>query len=117
MRICRRRTLRATSKRQGTRRTGHLDITPGMYERRKHPLLPKREFHRRLALHALMGLAVVAGALSVGMIGYHYFENQPWIDSFANASMILSGMGPLGELHTNVGKIFAGCYALFSGLA
>jgi hypothetical protein len=50
------------------------------------------------------------------VIGYHRFEGMTWIDSFANAAMILSGMGPLTELHTNGGKVFAGCYALFSGL-
>jgi hypothetical protein len=56
-------------------------------------------------------------ALAVGMCGYHGFEAMPWVDSFCNASMILSGMGPMGELKTEGGKIFAGCYALFSGLA
>jgi hypothetical protein len=40
-----------------------------------------------------------------------------WIDSFAYASMILSGMGPMAEMKTTTGKIFAGCYALFSGVA
>lgn len=64
-----------------------------------------------------MGLAVVAFCLGVGMAGYHYFERLSWIDAFANAAMILSGMGPLAPLQTDVGKIFAGCYALFSGLA
>jgi hypothetical protein len=39
-----------------------------------------------------------------------------WVDAFLNASMILGGMGPIGELHTNGGKVFAGCYALYSGL-
>jgi len=51
------------------------------------------------------------------MVGYHYFEGMEWIDAFANASMILSGMGPLAPLQTWGGKLFAGCYALFSGLA
>ena len=51
------------------------------------------------------------------MLGYHTFEHLSWLDAFANASMILSGMGPLGELKTSAGKLFAGCYALFSGLA
>jgi hypothetical protein len=51
------------------------------------------------------------------MLGYHYFESMPWIDAFANASMILSGMGPFGPLQTDSGKLFAGFYALFSGLA
>jgi hypothetical protein len=39
-----------------------------------------------------------------------------WTDSFLNASMILSGMGPVNEIRTESGKIFAGIYALFSGL-
>ena len=29
--------------------------------------------------------------------------------------MILSGMGPVNELHTESGKLFAGTYALYSG--
>ena len=50
------------------------------------------------------------------MTGYHYSEDMPWIDAYVNAAMILSGMGPVTELHTNAGKIFAGSYALFSGI-
>ena len=51
------------------------------------------------------------------MLGYHFSEKMSWIDSFLNASMILSGMGPAATLTTTAGKLFAGCYALFSGLA
>jgi hypothetical protein len=51
------------------------------------------------------------------MAGYRSFEGMDWIDAFANASMILSGMGPLGPLQTPGGKLFAGLYALYSGLA
>jgi hypothetical protein len=40
-----------------------------------------------------------------------------WIDAFANAAMILSGMGPLAPPQTWGGKLFAGLYALYSGLA
>jgi hypothetical protein len=50
------------------------------------------------------------------MVGYHYSEGLSWIDAFANASMILSGMGPLDPPKTWDGKVFAGCYALYSGL-
>ena len=60
---------------------------------------------------------VIAVSLGIGMIGYHVFEKLPWIDAFLNAAMILSGMGPVATLQTDAGKIFAGCYALFSGLA
>lgn len=65
----------------------------------------------------MLAVGFIAVALGIGMMGYHVFESMGWVDSFANASMILSGMGPLGELKTTAGKIFAGCYALFSGVA
>jgi len=88
-----------------------------MYEHRKAPLLPWPEFLARVARHAGIGVAVLVVALGIGMFGYHYFESMSWIDAFANASMILSGMGPFGPLQTDSGKLFAGLYALFSGLA
>jgi hypothetical protein len=52
----------------------------------------------------------------IGIMGYHYFENFSWTDSLLNASMILGGMGPVGEMKTEGGKIFASLYALFSGI-
>lgn len=83
----------------------------------KHPLLPKHVFIIHLARNIVVGLLMISLALFIGMLGYHHFENMSWIDSFANASMILGGMGPFGPLTTNGGKIFAGFYALFCGLA
>ncbi|MDQ6631774.1 MAG: hypothetical protein M3Y82_08440 [Verrucomicrobiota bacterium] len=87
-----------------------------MFEHHKSPLLPRAVFYTRLAASAVIGFGVIALALGIGMIGYHHFEKLSWIDAFANAAMILSGMGPLGELKTFGGKLFGGCYALFSGL-
>lgn len=88
-----------------------------MYEHRSKPLLPRRQFAVRVARSAVLAAGFIVIALGIGMAGYHGLENMNWVDSFANASMILSGMGPLGELKTTAGKIFAGCYALFSGVA
>ena len=88
-----------------------------MYENRSRPLLSRKKFYHRMARSMTLALALIGGSLLIGMAGYHEFEHMGWIDSFANASMILSGMGPLGELKTTTGKIFAGCYALFSGVA
>jgi hypothetical protein len=88
-----------------------------MYEHRKSPLLPWPAFLVRVAYHAGIGILIILICLGIGMLGYHYFEGMSWLDAFANASMILSGMGPFGPLQTNSGKIFAGLYALFSGLA
>ena len=87
-----------------------------MFEHRSKPLLPRRQFYARLARGAGIGLLVIAFALGIGMIGYRTFEPMSWVDAFVNAAMILSGMGPVSSLQTDGGKIFAGCYALFSGL-
>lgn len=50
------------------------------------------------------------------MAGYHYFEEMSWVDAYVNAAMILSGMGPISPMQTVGGKLFAGSYALFSGI-
>ena len=77
---------------------------------------PRSMFHHWIR-NSFMGFGLILAALFIGMIGYHLFEQMSWVDSFLNASMILSGMGPAATLITTPGKIFAGCYALFSGLA
>jgi hypothetical protein len=86
-------------------------------ERLNAPLLPRPLFFRRAVLGSLIGFSLLAAALFAGMLGYHVTEHLSWIDSFVNASMILAGMGPVAPMETNAGKLFAGCYALFSGLA
>ena len=89
-----------------------------MYEHRTEPLLSTAKFLRRLGRHGLVAFGVMIGGLGIGVLGYHIFAHLSWIDSLLNASMILAGMGPVGDpLPTNTAKIFASCYALFSGLA
>src|SRR5919198_1066901 len=73
--------------------------------------------HSRVARHWLAGFGVLGFGLGVGIVGYHYIAGLSWIDSLLNASMILGGMGPVDPLKTDVAKIFASLYALFSGLA
>ena len=87
-----------------------------MYEHHTKPLLPRKVYYRRIVRHAALGISVIVVSLGIGMAGYHWFEKLPWVDAFVNAAMILSGMGPVTTLQTDGGKIFAGCYALFSGL-
>src|SRR5881409_617378 len=88
-----------------------------MYEQRNHPLLSRAKFARRVARRLLLALFLVGIALGIGVLGYHYIGGLGWIDSILNASMILGGMGPVDTLHSSAAKIFASCYALFSGLA
>lgn len=87
------------------------------YERRHHAVLPWPAFRRRLAVNLALGVGVILLSLAVGMAGYSGFEGFGFVQSFLNASMILSGMGPVDELTSDGGKIFAGFYALYSGLA
>lgn len=87
------------------------------YESKREPLLSRGSFARRLGGNLLAAALLIGLSLLAGMAGYHHFESMPWIDAFINASMILSGMGPMGPLQTWGGKCFAGWYALYSGLA
>ena len=64
----------------------------------------------------LVAGAVIGASLFLGILGYHLICGFGWVDSLLNASMILSGMGPVGDLKTDGAKIFASAYALFSGV-
>ena len=86
------------------------------FERRREPLAPPVVFLRRLGNNVLVALGLVFLSLLAGMVGYRATAGMPWLDAFLNASMILSGMGPVGALQAPAAKFFAGCYALYSGL-
>ena len=87
-----------------------------MYEHRGHLLLSRAEFSKRVGRHGLIGFAVLACGLGIGILGYRYLAHLAWIDSLLNASMILGGMGPVDPLPTTAAKLFASFYALFAGL-
>lgn len=62
-------------------------------------------------------MLLIGGSLLVGMLGYHYLEGMRWIDAYVNAAMLLGGMGPMKtELEYPATKVFAGLYALYSGI-
>lgn len=87
-----------------------------IYEKPKHPLLGRLAFLRRVLNHAFLAFVMIALALGIGVLGYHWLAGLGWVDSLLNASMILGGMGPVDPLKTDVAKVFASLYALFSGL-
>ena len=87
-----------------------------MYEHRSEPMLSPRKFARRLVAHALAAAGVVAVSLLIGTMGYHSLGHQGWMDAFLNASMLLGGMGQVGEVTSNSGKLFAAFFSLYSGL-
>ncbi len=90
---------------------------PRRFERLNDPLLSRAQFARRQFKYIGFAVLFIGGSLLAGICGYHFTERLSWLDSFLNAAMILGGMGPVATVQTTAGKIFAGCYALYSGLA
>jgi len=87
-----------------------------MYEHSKEPLASTATFYQRVLKNIVVALIIMAVCLAIGVAGYHYIADASWIDSIHNASMILSGMGPVIEITSDAGKIFSSAYALFSGI-
>ncbi len=86
------------------------------YEHKNEPLAPKAVFYNRIIYNLFVGTTVIIISLAIGIIGYHYTAHLNWLDSMYNASMILTGMGPVSQLTTTGAKWFASLYALFSGV-
>lgn len=86
------------------------------FEKRHQPVASQQVFSQRLLFNGLLALATIVVALAIGMTGYMGLEGMGFIDAFVNSAMILSGMGPMGELQYDSAKIFAGFYAIFCGL-
>lgn len=86
------------------------------FEHRSKRAVSHRQFALRMVRACLLWLTLIFAGLVIGMIGYALTEGMGFADAYVNAAMILSGMGPMGELKTTAGKLFAGSYAIFSGL-
>lgn len=86
------------------------------FEHRSQGILAPNLFARRMARAIAIWIGLAAVGLAIGMAGYGWTEGMSAVDAFVNAAMILSGMGPVDQLKTDAGKLFAGFYALFSGL-
>ena len=87
-----------------------------VYERFNEPLMSRSGFYLRLLRHMAVSALVLAGSLLIGVLGYTVFAHLGPVDAFLNAAMILGGMGPVDPLPDDAAKIFAGLYALYSGV-
>ena len=86
------------------------------FERRHEKILGTHAYIQRQLAFIGIAFAFLGVSLFIGMAGYHFFEGLTWLDAFVNAAMIMGGMGPVSPILTQTGKLFAGCYALYSGL-
>jgi hypothetical protein len=87
-----------------------------LYEHRSHRLAPRHHFVLRVLRHLLISAAIIAVSLVGGILGYEHYERLGLRDAFLNAAMLLGGMGPIKTDLSEAGKVFAGLYALYSGL-
>ncbi|MFM2361636.1 MAG: hypothetical protein RLZZ316_538 [Bacteroidota bacterium] len=87
-----------------------------MYEHKKQPLANKKIYYQRFFNNSLVAIAILLVCLLLGVLGYHYTDDIAWLDALHNASMILSGMGPVVTIQSDAGKWFSSFYALFSGV-
>ena len=88
-----------------------------MYENKRDPLASKNKFVRRVVKNLTVAVCLLLISLLIGVLGYHYTADIEWLDALHNASMILSGMGPVVEIKTINGKWFSSIYAIFCGVA
>ena len=88
-----------------------------MFENKNQPLVSRKVFMNRLVKMASIAILATLVCLLIGILGYHYIGHLLWIDAIHNASMILSGMGPVATVENVSGKLFSSAYALFSGVA
>ncbi|MBS1764972.1 MAG: hypothetical protein JSS90_08415 [Bacteroidetes bacterium] len=88
-----------------------------MYEHKSSPLVSYEVFKKRVIKNTFMALIMLMFSLFMGMVGYHFLDNLSWVDSLLDASMILTGMGPVHEMTNTASKLFASFYALYSGVA
>ena len=87
-----------------------------MYESKAQRPLGRQIFARRLMIHALIAIGLIAFSVAMGMAGYMCFEHLGTLDAFLNTAMLLGGMGPVNPPATDAGKLFAGFFALYAGL-
>lgn len=80
-------------------------------------MVNSRIYLQRQIRFALYSVLLLILSLGIGVIGYHFLADLGWVDSLLNASMILTGMGPVNPMISTEAKLFSSFYALFSGVA
>jgi uncharacterized protein involved in cysteine biosynthesis len=88
-----------------------------MTSQKNKNILSKRDFAKRMLRYFIFATILILLSLGIGVVGYHITAGLGWIDSLLNASMILTGMGPVDRLTNDTAKVFASFYSLFSGVA
>ena len=86
-------------------------------EHRRDRVVSLSHFFKRVARYVGVAFILIVFSLGIGTLGYHHFAESGWLDSFHMSCMILTGMGPVSEMHSTSAKLFSSFYALYSGIA
>jgi hypothetical protein len=86
-------------------------------EHYKQKVVSMPQFLFRLGRYALFSAILITFSVFMGTLGYRIFGQLSWLDSFHMSCMILTGMGPVMEMKSDMAKIFSSLYALYSGVA
>ncbi len=87
------------------------------FEHHSQPLISTPSYAKRVLRYAIFGFILLAFSLGIGVLGYRFLNHESWLDALVDASMILTGMGPVSALKTDAVKWFASFYSIFSGVA
>jgi len=85
------------------------------YEKFSDAMAPHKVWLGRVGRSFALAVALLGISLFIGVAGYHWLGDLPWVDAILEASMILGGMGPVATMKSDTVKLFASFYALFSG--
>ena len=83
-----------------------------MFERSHEQLLSRPRFALRMVKFLAAAAVIECLAVALGAVGYRSLEGLGWLDAVANAAMVMTGNGPMNELKTPGGTLFAAVDAL-----
>ena len=101
---------------KSTKMTPKRNLFLAQYEHKSQPLASSSVYFKRVLSNLFKSICILGASLMIGILGYKFLAPMSWIDALHNASMILSGMGPVVTIQTNAGKLFSSFYAIFSGV-
>jgi hypothetical protein len=101
---------------KSTKMTPKRNVLLAQYEHKSQPLASPSVYYKRVLSNLFKSICILGASLMIGILGYKFLGPMSWIDALHNASMILSGMGPVVTIQTNAGKLFSSFYAIFSGV-
>jgi hypothetical protein len=87
------------------------------FEHHSKPLPSADKYPVRVLRYTLLAVILLSFSPGIGVVGYRFLNDETWLDALVDASMILTGMGPVSDLKNDAAKIFASFYSIFSGVA